>query len=81
MCDGERKKEQARNRRSTIMVEFRGRTQSLPAWADELGVPAKFLDFRLRAGWSPERAFTEPARIGIWFHPEMREILAGRGER
>jgi hypothetical protein len=51
--------EQARNRRTSKMVTFRGETKSLADWADELGIERKTLQMRLKA-WSVERALTTP---------------------
>lgn len=41
-----------------------GETLSLEAWARRLGIGARTIALRLDAGWSPERAVTEPARKG-----------------
>lgn len=50
---------QARNSRHALPIEFRGKSQCLTAWADELGISSKTLRSRLfRGGWSIERAFT-----------------------
>jgi hypothetical protein len=53
--------EQARNKGDNKVVEFRGRKQSLAAWADELGFNYFTLWSRIeKSGWSVERAFTTP---------------------
>lgn len=54
--------EQNRNRRSNRMVTWNGRTQTLAAWAEEVGIYGDLLSYRLNAGWSVERALTTPAR-------------------
>jgi hypothetical protein len=52
-------KEQARNRRTTLMIEYLGETKPLAEWADELGLNYKTAWSRIRQkGWSPERAFS-----------------------
>lgn len=52
--------QQCRNRSNTVFLEYQGRKQALGAWAEELGVPYKRLQGRLRAGWTVERIITEP---------------------
>lgn len=54
--------EQARNRRSSVLVTFNGRTATIAEWADRTGLSQLRISERLRAGWSPERALTEPKR-------------------
>lgn len=54
--------EQARNRRNNTFVTFCGRTQSISAWAEELSISQYMIAKRLRRGWPPERALTEPSQ-------------------
>ena len=54
-------KQQA-NRRSCIMLSMNGKTQTLAAWARELGMDPMALKNRLRRGWSVEKALTTPKR-------------------
>jgi hypothetical protein len=42
------------------LIEFRGDARKLRDWAKHLGITAKALWARLKAGWSVERALTEP---------------------
>lgn len=52
-------KQQARNRRSNVMLTFRGKTQCMAAWADEFGIQQNTLRQRLVAyGWTVEEALT-----------------------
>lgn len=52
-------REQTRNTRRNRLLTFRGRTQPLVDWADELGVNRSTLAKRLnRSGWTVERALT-----------------------
>ncbi len=52
--------EQNRDKRTTIWLEFRGKTKSLPDWCDELGLDASTIRARIQAyGWDTERALTE----------------------
>jgi len=55
-------KEQARNKRTSRMLEFNGKTMCLAAWAEETGIASKVLCLRLRIGWSIERALTTPVQ-------------------
>ncbi len=50
-------KEQSRIRRSNHMVTCDRRSQSIAAWAEELGIKFHTLKNRVRRGWSIERAF------------------------
>ena len=48
-----------RNRRNNRLITYHGKTQTLPAWCDELGIPYTRLWARLyKLGWSVEKAFT-----------------------
>ena len=51
-----------RQRRST-QITWQGRTQSVADWAEELGVPTHRIKQRLKAGWSVDRAMTEPRGV------------------
>lgn len=44
--------EQANNRRSNRVIEFKGRSQTLQQWARELGVGHQTLSTRFELGWS-----------------------------
>lgn len=53
--------EQQGGRSTSKRLEFRGRTQTIAAWARELGISDITLGARLgRYGWSVERALTAP---------------------
>ncbi len=55
-------KENSNNRRSSRFLEFRGRTQTLQAWSEEVGIKYTTLIMRIDArGWSVDRALTTPA--------------------
>lgn len=56
-------KQQSRNRRDTLYVEYQGRRQSLCDWSEESGIPYGTLKKRIfKAKWDLDRAFTEPVR-------------------
>ena len=50
------------NRRVSINVEYKGRTQSLKAWSEELGLRYVTLIYRIKHGWSAEKAFSTLGR-------------------
>ncbi len=58
-CRWVTRKEQNRNKRNTLWIEYRGERKTLADWADSLNVSWDLLWNRLKAGWSVERAFTE----------------------
>lgn len=51
---------QSRNRRSSVFLTYDGRTQTLKEWAEEVGMQRGTLAFRIKSGWSTERALTQP---------------------
>lgn len=55
-------KTQSRNRRSSVVVNLNGRAVLSAEIADALGVDPSVISRRLRAGWSAERAATQPVR-------------------
>jgi len=51
--------EQARNRRSNVILEFNGKRQHLSDWSKELGIKRTTLVMRLKCyGWSVDRALS-----------------------
>ena len=56
-------KEQARNKKSTRLVTFEGKTQTVPDWARDLGIGESTLRNRLNNGLTVEKAFSHE-RIG-----------------
>ena len=53
--------QQARNRHSSRLIAFQGRTQTLAGWESELKIQHNTLFYRL-SHWSIETAFTKPVR-------------------
>jgi hypothetical protein len=53
-------KEQNRNRRNNIMVTYRGKTQCISAWAEELGLDNQAIRYRLLTGPSIGYALRKP---------------------
>lgn len=61
-CRWATRKEQQRNRRCNRLITLDGRTQPLIAWAEERGLSYTAVFKRLKAGWSVDRALSEPIR-------------------
>jgi len=61
-CRWVSRKTQNNNRRTNRNVTFNGRTQTVQQWGEELGIKPPTLLRRLMAGWSNERALTEPVK-------------------
>jgi len=53
-------KEQNRNSRNCVMIEFQGKTRCATEWAEEFGIKATMIRDRIKLGWSAERALTSP---------------------
>jgi hypothetical protein len=51
---------QARNKRNNRVITYKGRSQILQDWANDLGINAAALHHRLASGWSIEKALTTP---------------------
>ncbi len=59
-CKWSTPKEQARNRRTSLMLEFNGIRQSAAAWGEQVGVGYKIISQRIKRGWSVEKTLTTP---------------------
>lgn len=55
-------REQANNTRRNVWLEHDGKRLTVAQWARVLGVRPHMIHDRLNAGWSAERALTEPRR-------------------
>jgi len=56
-------KEQARNRRTTLRITYRGEEKSLAEWVELLGLNYHQVHRRITEyGWSVEQAFNQPIR-------------------
>ena len=55
-------KEQANNSTRNKRIELDGETRTIAQWADKLGMKSNTLVYRVRRGWSPERALTTPVQ-------------------
>lgn len=64
------KKQQAHNMRKNRLLTFNGKTQTLAAWAEEIGLVPSTLHHRLFvAGLSVEKALTMPRSQGVRLAP------------
>lgn len=55
-------KEQARNTRTNVLVEYRGETHPISEWAEIIGMEYRTLYTRIvKLGWDVERAIEEPS--------------------
>jgi len=61
-CRWATKTEQSNNTTRNVRLTFRGRTQTVAQWCDELGRQRSATSARLKRGWSVEDALTVPVR-------------------
>jgi hypothetical protein len=61
-CRWATRQEQSRNKRSTVHITYKGKTQCMADWADELGIRRLTLWARIKKGWPIEEALTTPIR-------------------
>jgi hypothetical protein len=54
--------EQAKNKRSNVVLTYQNKTMILADWAKETGLMANTITARLKYGWSVENALTKPVR-------------------
>ena len=59
-CTWATPKQQANNRRNTIILEWNGERKSVHQWADEMGVSASTLKNRYYLGWSAKEILSLP---------------------
>ena len=59
-CRWATQKQNMRNTRHNRLIEWRGETLPLAAWAERLGINERTFTNRLNRGWPLERAMTEP---------------------
>lgn len=55
-------KTQCNNRRSNHLITYKGKTQNVSQWCEELNVSRSMVEFRLRKGLSLDEVFTKPSR-------------------
>lgn len=60
-CRWATKKEQANNRKNTVIIEFRGESHTISEWAEMKGINRSTLNNRIYRGWDIEKALTKGA--------------------
>jgi hypothetical protein len=58
-CKWASRVEQANNTTRNVMLEFKGRRQTISQWATELAIKSNTIVYRIRRGWSIERALSK----------------------
>jgi hypothetical protein len=53
-------RQQARNKRTTVLLTLNGETLALSDWAERLGLPEGRIRNRLRLGWAADKALLTP---------------------
>lgn len=61
-CEWADRAVQNNNSRQNVLLKFKRRTQTVAMWAREVGLKAPTIRRRLEAGWTVNRALTEPAK-------------------
>lgn len=77
-CEWISAEKQARNRRTTVWVEWKGKRMSLAEAAEISGLPYKQVHYRIKHGWSIEDALTKPLR-NPYERSELRELCERLG--
>jgi hypothetical protein len=62
ITQSENSKKMQKEHKGKIIIEFNGETHKLSVWARKLEINQSTLLYRLRRGWSVERALTERVR-------------------
>lgn len=70
--------EQAQNRRTSRLLTFEGRTQTVAEWAHERDINVRTLRGRLSTGWTAEEALSRPASSTRT--PRTIQLLTFNGE-
>lgn len=61
-CRWATRSEQQRNKTNSLLIEWQGVARGAADWSDLVGIPAKIIFDRIRAGWTPSDALTKPNR-------------------
>lgn len=63
-CKWSTREEQGRNKRNNRLITFRGKTQCVQEWVNELGISRDVIIARIdRYGWSVEKALSTPLSV------------------
>lgn len=58
-------KEQQNNLRNNVIITYKGKTQTLAQWCEELNIDYQLVHHRLQRNWSVEKAFETEANKGL----------------
>lgn len=61
-CRWATQKEQCNNTRKNVTFNYNGKTQNMGEWASELGISKVTIHYRLKSGWSVEKALSTAPR-------------------
>jgi hypothetical protein len=64
-CRWTTKKEQSNNMRSNVRISFGGEEMTVAQWSRKMGFKDKTLHWRLKSGWSIEKAITTKVRTYV----------------
>jgi AraC-like DNA-binding protein len=68
-CRWATKRQQANNTRNNRIISVEGTKKTLAEWARDAGMSDRTLRTRLRLGWEPERALSQPVKV---YRPRKR---------
>lgn len=72
-------KEQANNKSNNVRITYKGKTQDIKQWSEELGIAYTTLFIRIHNGWPVEKAFFEPVKEVA--NNRYPEVITEPGER
>ena len=64
-CRWATSKEQQNNLRNNVIITYKGKTQTLAQWCEELNVDYHLVHHRLQRNWTVEKAFETKANKGL----------------
>lgn len=74
-CIWATRKQQNNNTNRNRVIEYNGESKTVTQWAEQLGIKANTLEYRILRGWDIERAMTWDSNC---FCPTKSELIAGR---
>lgn len=60
-CKWASREEQNYNKRNSARLTYLGETMTIAQWSQRLGIEKSTLSYRIRSGWSADKALTTPA--------------------
>ena len=64
-CRWATRSEQQRNKRNSVLIEWKGCTKNVADWSDILQLSSKIICERIKAGWHIDDVLTKPSRKSI----------------